>query len=115
MGVAPEDLDRLAVTDPYQAVALDVAALKANPAIPAAYTVTGLVYDIETGKVETVVPPACDRKKRNGVPPAGALTRCRPYRPARATPPSPRLCVDRRSGGRTRDTASAPAWRGRNG
>jgi carbonic anhydrase len=58
MGVEPEDLDRLAVTDPYQAVALDVAALKANPGIPAAYTVTGLVYDVETGKVETVVPPA---------------------------------------------------------
>lgn len=57
MGVAPNALDAKAVTDPYQAVALDVAALKANPNLPAAHIVSGLVYDVATGKVETVVPP----------------------------------------------------------
>ena len=57
-GVAPEELDALAITDPYKAVALDVAALKANPHLPGAYTVSGLVYDVATVKVETVVPPA---------------------------------------------------------
>lgn len=58
MGVPPEGLDALAITDPYEAVALDVAALKANPRLPGGFTVSGLVYDVATGKVETVVPPA---------------------------------------------------------
>ena len=57
MGVADDKLDELAITDPYQAVAIDVAALKANPNLPKAATVTGLVYDVKTGRVETVVPP----------------------------------------------------------
>jgi carbonic anhydrase len=34
-----------------------VAALKANPNLPGAFTVTGIVYDVKTGLVETVVPP----------------------------------------------------------
>jgi carbonic anhydrase len=58
MGVADDKLDDLAITDPYKAVALDVASLKANPNLPGGFTVTGLVYDVETGHVETVVPPA---------------------------------------------------------
>lgn len=57
MGVALEQLDSLAITDPHRAVALDVAALKANPHISAGRTLSGLVYDVATGKVETVVPP----------------------------------------------------------
>jgi carbonic anhydrase len=58
MGVAEEQLDTLEINDPYKAVAVDVAALKANPNLPASFTVTGLVYDVATGKVEVVVPPA---------------------------------------------------------
>lgn len=58
LGVAVTDLDPLAITDPYQAVAIDVAALKANPQLPGGFTVTGLVYDVTTGRVEIVVPPA---------------------------------------------------------
>ena len=58
MGVADDKLDDLAITDPYKAVALDVASLKANPNLPGGFTVTGLVYDVKTGRVETVVPPA---------------------------------------------------------
>ncbi|CAD6508921.1 carbonic anhydrase [Paraburkholderia sabiae] len=58
MGVAEDQLDALAITDPYQAVALDVAALKANPNLPAGVNVSGLVYDVETGRVTTVVAPA---------------------------------------------------------
>ena len=57
MGVVPSELDSLAVTDPYKAVALDVAALMANPDIAGGRTVSGLVYDVATGKVELVVPP----------------------------------------------------------
>jgi carbonic anhydrase len=58
MGVAPDGLDALAITDPYKGVAVDVAALKANPRLSSALVVSGLVYDVATGKVETVVPPA---------------------------------------------------------
>lgn len=57
-GVAVPDLDSLAITDPYKSVAVDVAALKANPLLPGGFLVTGLVYDVATGRVETVVPPA---------------------------------------------------------
>ncbi len=57
-GVNPADLDALAITDPYEAVAVDVAALKSNPKLPGEFLVTGLVYDVATGRVETVVPPA---------------------------------------------------------
>jgi carbonic anhydrase len=47
-----------AVTDPRAAVALDVAALRAIPALPGAWLISGLVYDVATGLVEIVVPPA---------------------------------------------------------
>ncbi|MFK3970979.1 carbonic anhydrase [Pseudomonas sp. NPDC087358] len=58
LGVTVAELDNLAIADPYQAVAIDVAALKANPQLPGDFTVTGMVYDVLTGRVETVVPPA---------------------------------------------------------
>lgn len=58
LGVETADLDKLAIADPYAAVAIDVAALKANPQLPGGFLVTGMVYDVATGKVETVVPPA---------------------------------------------------------
>ena len=57
-GVAPPDLDALAITDPYKAVLVDVAALKANPLLPARFLVTGLVYDVTTGRIEIVVAPS---------------------------------------------------------
>jgi carbonic anhydrase len=47
-----------AVTDPRAAVALDVAALRAIPALPGAWLIAGLMYDVATGLVEIVVPPA---------------------------------------------------------
>ena len=46
------------VSDPRASVAVDVAALRAIPALPAAWLISGLVYDVATGLVETVVPPA---------------------------------------------------------
>src|ERR1700709_292423 len=58
MGVADDKLDDLAITDPYKAVAIDVEALRANPNLPGGFTVTGLVYDVKTGRIETVVPPS---------------------------------------------------------
>jgi carbonic anhydrase len=57
-GVTPAALPALAVNDPYASVVIDVAALKANPALAGAFLVTGLVYDVHTGRVETIVAPA---------------------------------------------------------
>jgi carbonic anhydrase len=45
-----------AVTDPRAAVAADVAALRAIPALPS--HISGLVYDVASGLVEVVVPAA---------------------------------------------------------
>ncbi len=56
--VEPAGLEAMAVTDPYKSVAVDVAALKANPNLPSGILVTGIVYDVATGKIEIVVPPA---------------------------------------------------------
>ncbi len=60
-GVDPEKLESLAVTDPYQSVQVDVAALKANPKLPGGVLVTGMVYDVATGRVEVVVPTTLPR------------------------------------------------------
>ena len=55
------ELKGKAVLDPRAAVAADVAALKAVPALPGAWLISGLVYDVATGLVEVVVPPASIR------------------------------------------------------
>jgi carbonic anhydrase len=52
------ELKAKAVSDPRAAVAVDVAALRAIPALPGAWLISGLVYDVATGLVEIVVPPA---------------------------------------------------------
>ncbi|HET8851242.1 MAG TPA: carbonic anhydrase [Ktedonobacteraceae bacterium] len=57
-GIGTEGLKAKAVTDPHAAVAADVAALKAIPALPGGWLVSGLVYDVTTGLVDVVVPPA---------------------------------------------------------
>jgi carbonic anhydrase len=49
------------VTDPRAAVTVDVVALRAIPALPANWLISGLVYDVATGLVEVVVPPAAIR------------------------------------------------------
>ena len=41
-----------------KAVAVDVAALRAIPALPGAWLISGLVYEVATGLVEIVIPPA---------------------------------------------------------
>jgi carbonic anhydrase len=52
------ELKTKAITDPRAAVAADVALLRTIPALPAEWLVSGLVYDVATGLVEIVVPPA---------------------------------------------------------
>ena len=52
------ELKQKAVSDPRAAVAVDVASLRAIPALPPKWLISGLVYDVATGLVEIVVPPA---------------------------------------------------------
>jgi carbonic anhydrase len=56
--VEEEELKAKAVTDPRVAVAVDVALLRAIPALPGEWLISGLVYDVATGLVETVILPA---------------------------------------------------------
>jgi carbonic anhydrase len=56
--IQEEELRKKEVTDPRAAVAVDVALLRAIPALPGDWFVSGLVYDVATGIVEVVVPPA---------------------------------------------------------
>ena len=50
-----------AVTNPRAAVAADLAALRAIRALPSAWHISGMVYDVATGLVEIIVPPALIR------------------------------------------------------
>lgn len=63
MGVPLDELGALAITDPHEAVRIDVARLRANPKLPGGFRVTGMVYDVATGRVETVVPSALLRSE----------------------------------------------------
>jgi carbonic anhydrase len=56
--IQPEALKAKAVTDPRAAVAVEVAWLRSIPALPGGWLISGLVYDVATGLVEIVVPPA---------------------------------------------------------
>jgi carbonic anhydrase len=50
------EVEAKSVRDPRKAVAVDVAALRAIPALPDNWLVSGLVYDVATGLVEVIVP-----------------------------------------------------------
>lgn len=54
--VAEDALQAKSVSDPRLSVAVDVAALRAIP-LPPGWVVSGLVYDVNTGLIETIVPP----------------------------------------------------------
>jgi carbonic anhydrase len=51
-----QDLDAKAASDPVASVAVDVGIIK-QTLHASAYLVSGLVYDVDTGRVEIVVPP----------------------------------------------------------
>ena len=57
LGVQAGQLHTCCVMDPVESVRLDVAALKASRVLPGGYLVSGLVYDVATGQVSTVVQP----------------------------------------------------------
>jgi carbonic anhydrase len=52
------ELKTKAVTDPRAAVAADVALLRTIQALPSDWLLSGLVYDVASGHVEIIVPPA---------------------------------------------------------
>jgi carbonic anhydrase len=56
--IQESELKTKAISDSRAAVAVDVAALRAIPALPAAWLVSGLIYNVATGLVDIVVPPA---------------------------------------------------------
>ena len=56
IGVDEAGLAGQAVVDPQETVRTDVDRLLASPAIPARFSVSGHVYDVETGLVTTVAP-----------------------------------------------------------
>jgi carbonic anhydrase len=61
-GIDEADLPAKAVSDPRAAVAVDVAVIKDNPFLPADFIVSGLVYDVRTGLIDTVVAPSLLRE-----------------------------------------------------
>jgi carbonic anhydrase len=56
-GVGEDALAAKAIHDPRVAVALDVATLRAEPGLADATLVSGLIYDVATGRVEIVAEP----------------------------------------------------------
>jgi carbonic anhydrase len=57
-GVPTDDLDAKAVADPMAAVEVDVGLLKTVASLPRNLIVSGFVYDVATGHLDPVVPPA---------------------------------------------------------
>jgi carbonic anhydrase len=62
-GVDPQDLGAKAIADPHEAVTVDVAALKASPSLAGGFLVSGMVYDVVTGRTEVVVAPSLLREE----------------------------------------------------
>ena len=54
-GVDEDTLQASAVADPHTTVAVDVERLLTSPLLPPTMSVSGHVYDVETGRVTTVV------------------------------------------------------------
>lgn len=57
LGTTPDAIDRDSLADPRASLATDVAALRANPILPAGLIVSGLLYDTETARLVTVIEP----------------------------------------------------------
>jgi carbonic anhydrase len=54
LGTTVDELDSKAVADPHGAVRVDIQALADNPLIPASLSVSGIVYDVASGRAELV-------------------------------------------------------------
>ena len=56
-GIDPDDLPAKSVGDPHGSLAVDVEVLRQHPGITDAYRVTGMFYDVTTGRIEIAVSP----------------------------------------------------------
>jgi carbonic anhydrase len=56
--IEEEELKKKAVSNPRGAVVADVALLRTIPALSGKWLISGLIYDVATGLIEIVVPPA---------------------------------------------------------
>jgi carbonic anhydrase len=54
LGVPPGELDLEALRDPRDQVRVDIDRLASDPAVPGSLSVTGLVYEMSSGRVELV-------------------------------------------------------------
>ncbi len=57
LGVTRSQLECMEITDPDKAVAMDVAAWRAKLEIPGEFMISGIVYDVASGRIRIVVPP----------------------------------------------------------
>jgi len=64
LNVNEETLAGQNLGDPPAAVELDITALKAAPTLPSGLRISGLVYDVATGQIETVVAPSRLRQQQ---------------------------------------------------
>jgi carbonic anhydrase len=58
LGTSPDRLPEFAISDPRASVIVDIDALRGRSEVSGDVVVTGLVYDVATGLVETVVAPS---------------------------------------------------------
>ena len=58
LGVTPAEVAAKHLGDPREAVRSDIAHLRDNPLVPDTLVTSGLVYDVDTGHVDTIVAPA---------------------------------------------------------
>jgi carbonic anhydrase len=56
--IAEREVEAKSILNPRVAVGIDVAALRAIPALPGEWLISGLVYDVATRLVDVVVPAA---------------------------------------------------------
>jgi carbonic anhydrase len=62
LGATRAQLECMEVTHPYKAVVMDVAAWRANQDILGEFTIAGVVYDVSSGRIQVVIPPAMLRQ-----------------------------------------------------
>ena len=58
LGLSVDEVAAMAITDPAKSVQSDIERLRSTPATPDQLVVSGLVYDVKTGTINQVVPPA---------------------------------------------------------
>jgi carbonic anhydrase len=53
-GIPADQVAARSPADPYEGVRVDIEVLAANPAVPDSLAITGMVYDVDTGRAEIV-------------------------------------------------------------